>query len=356
MRVTLLEKRPDFTRARRLKLLGKVLLPTPTGDEPIIFSDGQAEERRRAIDCMKLELFAMTTSWLEIATPIQIIQEKLFKYYVAARGTILTGDQYDFKDNLNSLTHYPNTVVIDCTGYHSVLLDRIQPENRVSRLLEHVLVCSFILDTRYECHERCKYYKNRNTRRYRIIPSITDTHTTGERQTNVLCLITIDQDTFKELSLIKPLTYASLAEHKSEIYDDLNIFLNNLSRQDLSKIRFDTMEFVTLPLQLYRAKKLTHTVSGSDLNQHWVLLGDAAMGGPYFQSISVGFESTIYLAHLLVNMNGNAREVFEKYEMYVEKLWFHLQMHSREIQHNKQILQAMCADDQDAVLELIKIF
>ena len=356
MRVTLLEKRADFTRARRVKLLGKVLLPAPTDDEPIIFSDDQVVERRRAIDCIKLELFAMTTSWLEIATPIQIIQEKLLKYYVAAGGTILTGDQYDFKDNLKSLTHYPNTVIIDCTGYHSVLRNHIQPDNRVSRLLEHVLLCSFILDTRYECNERCKYYKNRNTRRYRIIPSINDTYTTGERQTNVLCLITIDQDTFEELSLIKPLTYASLGEHKHEIYDDLNIFLNNLCRQDLSKIRFDTMEFVTLPLQLYRAKKLTYTVNDSDLNQHWVLLGDAAMGGPYFQSISMGFESAIYLAYLLVNMNGNAQEVFKKYEMYVETLWLRLQMHSREIQHNKQILQAMCADDRDAVLELIKIF
>ncbi|CAF4333004.1 unnamed protein product, partial [Rotaria sordida] len=100
-------------------------------------------------------------------------------------GTILVGDQYDFSKNLGSLQYYSNTFIIDCTGYHSVLSNHIQPNNRISLLVEYVLICSFIFDDRYECNELCKYYKNRRTQKYRVIPSIDDTYIMKERQTYV---------------------------------------------------------------------------------------------------------------------------------------------------------------------------
>jgi 2-polyprenyl-6-methoxyphenol hydroxylase-like FAD-dependent oxidoreductase len=124
----------------------------------------------------------------------------------------------------------------------------------------------------------------------------------------------------------------------------------------MRKIHFDTMEFIALPLQLYRARKMTHSVNDNDLNQHWVLLGDAAMGGPYFQSISMGFEAAIYLAYIFEHMKGNVEEMMSKYEYYMEKLWLAIQIRSQEIQRNKQILQLMCADDRNAILEKIKVY
>jgi 2-polyprenyl-6-methoxyphenol hydroxylase-like FAD-dependent oxidoreductase len=356
VRVTIIEKRPEITRKRRIKLSGQLLLSSMISDEICLFSESQIEERQKAIESMKLELFTMTTSWLELCTPIQTIQEVLKNYYTSSGGEIFAGDQYDFSKNLDSLQYYRNTFIIDCTGYHSVLRDHIQPNNRIGRLVEYVLICTFIFDDRYECNELCKYYKNKNTKKFRVIPSIDDTYMMGERQTNVTCLITIDKNIFEQLSTMRSLTYGYLEEHQREIYDDLNIFLNNLTAGDISKIRFDTMEFIALPLNIYRAKKLTHSLNDNNLNQHWILMGDAAMGGPYFQSISMGYEAAIYFAYLFKHMGGNIQQMLTKYEDYMERLWLKLQIHSKEIQKNKLILQAMCADDQNAVLNTIKIY
>jgi 2-polyprenyl-6-methoxyphenol hydroxylase-like FAD-dependent oxidoreductase len=354
--VTILEKRQENTRTRRVKLLGQILLSNMIVDEIYLFSEKQIEERQKAVDSMKLELFTMITSRLELSTPIRTIQEELKKYYTLSGGQILTGDQYDLSKNLDLLQHYQDTLVIDCTGYHSILRDHIQPNNRIDRFIEYVLICTFIFDDRYECNELCKYYKNRNTQRFRVIPSIDDTYITGERQTHITCLITINENIFKQMSTIKSLTYDYLKEHHREIYDDMDIFLNNLSSQNMSQIRFSTMEFIVLPLQVYRAKKLTHTISTNNLNQHWVLMGDAAMGGPYFQSISMGYEAAIYFAYLFKHMKGNVEQMMAKYEDYMEKLWLAIQIRSKEIQRNKQILEAICADDRNAILEKIKIY
>ncbi len=78
----------------------------------------------------------------------------------------------------------------------------------------------------------------------------------------------------------------------------MRIYLNNLSSDDISKIQFDTMVFIALPLLLY--------------------------------------------------MNN-------KYEDYMDKVWLLIQICSKEIQRNKQILEAICADDRDAILKKIKI-
>ncbi|CAF1051628.1 unnamed protein product [Rotaria sordida] len=354
--VTMVEKRSETTRTRRVKLSGQILLSNVITNGIHLFSEKQMEERQKAIDSMKLELSGTITSWLEVCTSIQTIQETLKKYYISSGGTILVGDQYDFSKNLGSLQYYSNTFIIDCTGYHSVLSNHIQPNNRISLLVEYVLICSFIFDDRYECNELCKYYKNRRTQKYRVIPSIDDTYIMKERQTYVTGLITIDENLFQQMCEIKPLTYNYLKEYQHEIYNDLDKFLDNLSDENTSKVRYDTMELIVLPLQAYCAKKLTHSVYDNNLNQHWILMGDAAMGGPYFQSISVGFESAIYFAYIFQHMQGNVQQMLTKYDNYVEKLWLKLQIHSKNIQHNKQILQALCAHDQHAVLNIITIY
>ncbi|CAF1383945.1 unnamed protein product [Adineta steineri] len=354
--VTVIEKRREMTRTRCVKLLGRILSYNTVSDELYLFSESQLEERRKAIKSVKPELFGIIADWLEVFTPLQHIQEVLASYYTSADGEILFGDQYDFSKNLNVLDHHSNTIVVDCTGYHSVLRDIILPNNLIDRFIEYVLICTFIYEDRYVCNELCKYYKNKNTKKFQIIPAIDDTYSTGERQTHVTCLITIETPLYEQLSTIRRITYDYLKENQNDIYDDLNTFLSNLSTGNLSKIHFDTMKFISIPLQVYRARKLTHTVNTNDLNQHWVLMGDAAMGGPYFQSISMGFESAIYFAYLFKNTNGDTQHMLKKYEEYVDKLWLSLQIRTREIQRNKQILQALCADDKPGILDKIRIY
>ncbi|CAF1015790.1 unnamed protein product [Adineta steineri] len=356
MAVTVIEKRREMTRTRCVKLLERILSYNKASDELYLFSESQLEERRKAIKSMKPKLFRIIADWLEITTPLQRIQETLASYYTSADDKILFGDQYDFSKNLNVLGHHPNTIVVDCTGYHSVLRDHIVPNNRVDQFIEYVLICTFIYEDKYVCNELCKYYKNQNTKKFQIIPAIDDTYMTGERQTHVTCLITIETPLYEQLSKIRRITYDYLKENQNGIYDDLNTFLSNLSTGNLNKIHFDTMEFICIPLQVYRAGKLTHTVNDNNLNQHWILMGDAAMGGPYFQSISMGFESAIYFAYLFKNTNGDIQQMLKQYEEYVDKLWLTLQIRTREIQRNKQILQALCANDLDEILKKIRTY
>ncbi|CAF3806956.1 unnamed protein product [Adineta steineri] len=354
--VTIVEKREEMTRTRCVKLMGEVLSSDYAAGGINLFSETQIEERHKAIESMSPKLFQKLTSWLGICTPLQNIQKALQEYFTTSGGQIVVGAQYDISKNIDSLRHYPDTLIVDCTGYHSVLRNHIQPDNMNGQLIEYVLICTFTFDDRYECNELCKYYKNRNTRKYQVIPSIDDTYKIGKRQTLVTCLITIDETLFKEMPKKESITYNYLKKSHRDIYDDLNIFLNNLSFGQLAKIHFDTMEFVALPLQMYRARKTTFSVSDNDLNQHWILLGDAAMGGPYFQSISMGYEAAIYLAYLIENIDSNVELLMTKYESYMEKLWLALQIRSKDIQRNKQILQHMCADDRNAILENIKEF
>ncbi|UJR32418.1 hypothetical protein I4U23_019880 [Adineta vaga] len=354
--VTILEKREEMTRTRCVKLLGGILSTDELAGGIHLFTENQIEERQKAIESIESKLFTKLTSWLELCTPLQTIQQSLKEYFTSSGGQISVGAQYDMSKNLESLRHYSDTLIVDCTGYHSVLRNHIQPDNLLLRFVEYVLICTFTFDDRYECNELCKFYKNRNTRKFRVIPAIDDTYRTGKRQTLVTCLITIDDTIFRQMPKRESLTYNYLKKHHCDIYDDLNIFLNNLSSEQTHKIHFDTMEFIALPLQVYRAKKMTHSFENQELNQHWVLLGDAAMGGPYFQSISMGYEAAIYLAYLLKHTQNDMEQMMSKYECYMEKLWLALQIRSKEIQRNKQILQYLCANDRNAILEKIKVY
>lgn len=352
--VTIIEKRVENKRKRPVKLSGRIFDIQLTNDEINFLSESQVVEREMAIGSMKFELFAKAVAWTEMATPIQTIQEELQKYFKSSGGIIHTGKQYDLTKNMNLLQGYP--IVIDCTGYHSVLRDQIQPDNITARFAEYVIVWTFMISGSYECNEMCKYNKNRETKNYQVIPSVHDTYIDKAKMTHVTCLVTISKTVFDQLSQVKPLTFDYLENNFTEICDDMNKFLESLVAEDIKRLPINVMEFVALPLHAYRAKKTTHIVKQNDVNQTWLLMGDAAIGGPYFQSMSIGFEAAIYFAYIFKRGEGNVEQMLTKYENYMEKLWFKIQVTSKDIQRNKEILKALCADKIDAAINNIKIY
>jgi 2-polyprenyl-6-methoxyphenol hydroxylase-like FAD-dependent oxidoreductase len=84
------------------------------------------------------------------------------------------------------------------------------------------------------------------------------------------------------------------------------------------------------------------------------LLGDAAIGSPYFQSISLGFECAMYLAELMQHRELSLRDIFERYEHYIYKQWLRVYMRSRVIKHNKDMFEVI--DDPLRLLELLHIY
>ena len=77
-------------------------------------------------------------------------------------------------------------------------------------------------------------------------------------------------------------------------------------KQETSGELVGDLEIVRISLDLYRARNATsrqwHRAGPADhpfARSPVFLVGDAAMGSPYFQSISLGFECAMFLAGLL---------------------------------------------------------
>ena len=116
-----------------------------------------------------------------------------------------------------------------------------------------------------------------------------------------------------------------------------------------------------ITLNLYRARNATsrpwrmrgngdHPFASSPV----FLAGDSAIGSPYFQSISLGFECAMFLAGLLAQRDLPLRDMFDRYELYMYKQWLRVYMRSKMIKHNKDLLERV--DDRFALLELLHIF
>ena len=79
------------------------------------------------------------------------------------------------------------------------------------------------------------------------------------------------------------------------------------------------------------------------------LAGDSAIGSPYFQSISLGFECAIFLAGLIAQRNLPLPDMLDRYELYIYKQWLRVYMRSKMIKHNKDLFESL--DDPLALLE-----
>ena len=84
------------------------------------------------------------------------------------------------------------------------------------------------------------------------------------------------------------------------------------------------------------------------------LVGDAAMGSPYFQSISLGFECAMFLAGLLAQRDLPLTDMLDRYERYIYKQWLRVYMRSKMIKHNKDVFE--CVGDTFALLEKLHIY
>jgi hypothetical protein len=80
---------------------------------------------------------------------------------------------------------------------------------------------------------------------------------------------------------------------------------------------------------------------------------DSAIGSPYFQSISLGFECAMYLADLLAQ-RMIITDVYDKYEILMYKQWLRVYMRTKVIKHNKDIFERL--DDTFGVLEQLHIY
>jgi hypothetical protein len=84
------------------------------------------------------------------------------------------------------------------------------------------------------------------------------------------------------------------------------------------------------------------------------LAGDSAIGSPYFQAISLGFECAMFLAGLIAQPDLPLRDMLDRYELYTYKQWLRVYMRSKMIKHNKNLFESI--DDRDALLDQLHIY
>ena len=84
------------------------------------------------------------------------------------------------------------------------------------------------------------------------------------------------------------------------------------------------------------------------------LLGDSAIGSPYFQSISLGFECAMFLAGLMAQRDLPLTDMLDRYEQHIYKQWLRVYIQSKMIKLNKDLFESL--DDPLALLEKLHIY
>ena len=258
----------------------------------------------------------------------------------------------------------PGDLLIDATGSSSLLRDHLVPgsdevdesANTLMVRLEYALVITFLYGQPYDCNEHCKYYKNIENAQYKFIPMVHRTHYDGS-VSHVTGIVSISGEEYEAM----PSRFDGewLRANVPGVAESMDRFIDKIKEETHGEILGD-LEIVRIPLDLYRARNATSrqwlTSSGDHpfVSSPVFLAGDSALGSPYFQSISLGFECAMFLAGLIARPDLQQREMLDRYELYIYKQWVRVYMRSKMIKHNKDLFESL--DDPLALLDKLHIY
>jgi 2-polyprenyl-6-methoxyphenol hydroxylase-like FAD-dependent oxidoreductase len=151
-----------------------------------------------------------------------------------------------------------------------------------------------------------------------------------------------------------------LRENAPDVAQSMDRFIAMIKQETEGEILGD-LGIVRIPLDLYRARNATNrqwfAAGPSDhpfARSPVFLAGDSAIGSPYFQSISLGFENAMFLARLVAQPDLPLRDVLDRYELYIYKQWLRVYMRSKMIKHNKDLFESI--DDPLGLLDKLHIY
>ena len=372
--VRLYEKRRDYTRTRMVMLASYLVadsLESYRADhidgetveavfEPAEIDEGLAFRRTIAADLM-----ALLTQWAQGFSPLNSIERSLSELIEARGGSAVQRIAAPVTADEAFAMVEPRDVVIDCTGSRSLLRDRLCADgaaaadgaNTFSIRLEYAIVVTFLYGQRYVCNEHCKYFKNIENVHYKFIPAVDRTSYDGSIS-HVTGIVNITAEDYAAM----PPSFdgAWLREHFPEVARSMDRFIDKIKEETHGELLGD-LEIVRIPLVLYRARNATsrqwrRAAAGSQpsASAPVFLVGDSAMGSPYFQSISLGFESAMYLAWLFAQPDLPLHEMQDRYELHMYKQWLRVYMRSKMIKHNKDLFESV--DDPIALLSKLHIY
>ena len=339
--VRLYEKRHEYTRTRMVQLASYLVAdsvetyradPIDGDSVEAIFDPPELDQGLAFRQSIPSDLMALLSDWAVGFCPLRSIERSISDLIDARRNNRVerTEAVVTAEDAMAMLR--PGDILIDSTGSRSLLRDYLVPgsdevdggANTLKIRLEYALVVSFLYGQAYDCNEHCKYFKNIENAHYKFIPMVHRTHYDGS-VSHVSGIVNISAEDYEAM----PSRFDGewLRSNFPGVAQSMDRFIDKIKQETHGEVLGD-LEIVRIPLDLYRARNATsrqwltagpsgHPFAGSPV----FLAGDSAIGSPYFQSISLGFECAMFLAGLLAQRDVPLRDVLDRYELYIYKQW-----------------------------------
>jgi 2-polyprenyl-6-methoxyphenol hydroxylase-like FAD-dependent oxidoreductase len=366
--VHLYEKRREYTRTRMVQLAPYLVADSIASyctdyidgeSVEAIFEPSELAEGLAFRQSISPDLMRLLRQWTLGFCPLNVIERSLSELIDARQAHPVRRATGGLTAQDAMALPRPGDVVIDCTGSNSLLRDQLVPgaANTFKLRLEYALVVTFLYGRPYDCNEYCKYYKNIENAYYKFIPAVNRTYYDGSI-THVTGIINIPAEDFERM----PSRFDGqwLRVNFPDVAQSMDRFIAKIALETQGEIVGD-LEIVRIPLDLFRARNATsrqlrqsgaadHPFAGAPV----FLVGDAAMGSPYFQSISLGFECAMFLAGLLTQPDLPLAVMQDRYEQFIYKQWLRVYMRSKMIKHNKDVFE--CVGDTFTLLEKLHIY
>ena len=368
--VRLYERRPDYTRNRMVALAPYLVADSIESykadildgqNVEAIFEPTELETRLAYRRSVAADLRGLLIEWTRGFVPLKTIERSLSELIDARdAGTVERVDGEVSAEQALSMV-VPGDILVDCTGARSLLRDLLMPgddldqkgRNTAAVRLEYALVVTFLYDQHYECNEYCKYFKNVENPEYKFIPAVQRTFYDGSIS-HVTGIITISKPEFEAMP--RSFDGAWLRDNFPTVAASMDRFIGKVREETHGEVASD-LAIVRIPLDVYHARNATSRAwhrSGIDhplARTPVFLLGDSAIGSPYFQSISLGLECAFFLAGHIANRDLSVDEMFDRYEAFMYRQWLRVYMRTQTIHHNKDLLQSV-GDDLGLVAKL----
>ena len=372
--VCLYEKRPTYTRTRMVKLASYLVADSVESYQAdhidgesiaAIFDDEELEQGLTFRQSIPSDLMSLLRNWVQGFCPLNTIEQSLSSLIDERGSKRVQRIATVMKAEEAVAILEPGDFLIDCSGSNSLLRDRLAEgsatgqanANTLNIQLEYAVVITFLYGQPYLCNEYCKYNKNVGNLKYKFIPAVDRIAYDGDIS-HVTGIVNISAADYEAM----PPKFDGewLRSHFPELTQSMERFIDKIKEETPGEI-LGELEIMRIPLNLYRARNATsRRWQGAGRNDHpfasspVFLAGDSAIGSPYFQSISMGFECAMFLAGLIAQRDLPLGEMLDRYELYIYKQWLRVYMRSKMIKHNKDLFESL--DDTPALLNLLHIY